>query len=344
MKNKDTEVRTQESGIEVIRWGIIGAGNISSTFATALNSMRDVKLAAVASRNLNRAEEFAKKFGIDKAYGSYEELAADPEIDVIYIGTPHPEHKENAALCIKHGKAVLCEKSFTLNEKDSLYLTTLAAEHRVFLMEAMWTKFLPVTRKVKEWLKEGRIGELRHIRASFGFYTEFNPDSRLYNPELGGGALLDVGVYPITYVIHMVDCLPEQVLSSAVIGKTGVDERNVILMKFPQGILAELSSAVSAEIGYDAEMIGDKGRIYVPRFWCAEEAMLYNSRNELEETIEFPFQVNGYVHEAEEVNRCLREGLLESKLLPLKDTLSIMRIMDGIRSEWGLKYPGESDI
>lgn len=344
MKNKDTEVRTQESGIEVIRWGIIGAGNISSTFATALNSMRDVKLAAVASRNLNRAEEFAKKFGIDKAYGSYEELAADPEIDVIYIGTPHPEHKENAALCIKHGKAVLCEKSFTLNEKDSLYLTTLAAEHRVFLMEAMWTKFLPVTRKVKEWLKEGRIGELRHIRASFGFHTEFNPDSRLYNPELGGGALLDVGVYPITYVIHMVDCLPEQVLSSAVIGKTGVDERNVILMKFPQGILAELSSAVSAEIGYDAEMIGDKGRIYVPRFWCAEEAMLYNSRNELEETIEFPFQVNGYVHEAEEVNRCLREGLLESKLLPLKDTLSIMRIMDGIRSEWGLKYPEEFDI
>ena len=344
MKNKDTEIRTQESGIEVIRWGIIGAGNISSTFATALNSMRDVKLAAVASRNLNRAEEFAKKFGIDKAYGSYEELAADPEIDVIYIGTPHPEHKENAALCIKHGKAVLCEKSFTLNEKDSLYLTTLAAEHRVFLMEAMWTKFLPVTRKVKEWLKEGRIGELRHIRASFGFYTEFNPDSRLYNPELGGGALLDVGVYPITYVIHMVDCLPEQVLSSAVIGKTGVDERNVILMKFPQGILAELSSAVSAEIGYDAEIIGDKGRIYVPRFWCAEEAMLYNSRNELEETIEFPFQVNGYVHEAEEVNRCLREGLLESTLLPLKDTLSIMRIMDGIRSEWGLKYPGESDI
>lgn len=344
MKNKDTEIRTQESGIEVIRWGIIGAGNISSTFATALNSMRDVKLAAVASRNLNRAEEFAKKFGIDKAYGSYEELAADPEIDVIYIGTPHPEHKENAALCIKHGKAVLCEKSFTLNEKDSLYLTTLAAEHRVFLMEAMWTKFLPVTRKVKEWLKEGRIGELRHIRASFGFYTEFNPDSRLYNPELGGGALLDVGVYPITYVIHMVDCLPEQVLSSAVIGKTGVDERNVILMKFPQGILAELSSAVSAEIGYDAEMIGDKGRIYVPRFWCAEEAMLYNSRNELEETIEFPFQVNGYVHEAEEVNRCLREGLLESTLLPLKDTLSIMRIMDGIRSEWGLKYPEEFDI
>ncbi len=344
MENKDSVVRIKENGKQVIRWGIIGAGNISSTFATALNSMKEVKLAAVASRDLKRAEEFAKRFDIDKAYGSYEELAADPEIDVVYIGTPHPEHKENAALCIKHGKAVLCEKSFTLNEKDSLYLVNLAAKHRVFLMEAMWTKFLPVTRRVKEWLKEERIGEIRHIKVSFGFYTEFNPESRLYNPELGGGALLDVGVYPITYVLHMVDCLPEQVLSSAVIGRTGVDERNVILMKFPKGILAELSSAVSAETGYDAEFIGDKGRIYVPRFWCAEEAMLYNSRNELEETIELPFQVNGYVYEAEEVNRCLREGLLESKLLPLKDTLGVMSIMDAMRAEWGLKYPQENDI
>ena len=326
---------------KVIRWGIFGAGNISSTFATALNSMEEVKLAAVASRDLHRAEEFANRFGIDKAYGSYEELAEDPDLDVVYIGTPHPEHRENAALCIKHGKAVLCEKSFTLNERDSQYLIELAREHKVFLMEAMWTKFLPVTRKVKDWLKEGRIGKIRHMKVSFGFYTEFNPESRLYSPELGGGALLDVGVYPITYAIHMMDSLPEQVLSSAVLGKTGVDEQNVILMKFSGGILAELSSAVSAEIGYDAEIIGDKGRIYVPRFWCAEEAMLYNSKNELEEAVEMPFPVNGYVYEAEEVNNCLQEGLKESKQLPLQDTLAIMGIMDAIRSEWGLTYPQE---
>ncbi len=329
--------------MKMIRWGIIGAGNISSTFATALNSMGDTRLVAVASRELRRAEEFANRFHIEKAYGSYEELANDPEVDVVYIGTPHPEHRENAALCMKQGKAVLCEKSFTLNSKDSLYLIELARERRVFLMEAMWTKFLPVTRRVKEWIQEGKIGKIRHLRVPFGFRSEFNPESRLYDPALGGGALLDVGVYPISYVIHMLDCLPEQVLSSAVIGKTGVDEQNVILMKFPQGILAELSSAVSAKIGFDAEIIGEKGRIYVPRFWSAEEAMRYNSNDELEETLELPFPVNGYVYEAEEVNRCLREGLIESEQLPLQDTLNIMGIMDAMRTEWGLTYPQERD-
>ena len=327
--------------MKTIRWGIIGAGRISSVFATALNSMKDTKLAAIASRDLSRAEEFAGRFHIDKAYGSYEELVRDPEVDVIYIGTPHPEHRENAALCISHGKAVLCEKSFTLNGKDSRYLVNLAKEHKVFLMEAMWTKFLPVTGKVKEWLKEERIGEIKHMKVSFGFYSEFDPSSRLYNPELGGGALLDVGVYPISYVIHLLERLPNQVLSSAVLGTTGVDEQNVILMRFDNGILADISSAVSAEIGNDAEIIGTKGRIYVPSFWCAEEAMLYNASNELVEICELPFPVNGYVYEAEEVNHCIREGCLESALLPLQDTLDIMDIMDGLRAEWGLSYPQE---
>lgn len=327
--------------MKTIRWGIIGAGRISSVFATALNSMKDTKLVAVASRDLSRAEEFAERFQIEKAYGSYEELVNDPEVDVIYIGTPHPEHKANAALCISHGKAVLCEKSFTLNGKDSRYLINLAKEHKVFLMEAMWTKFLPITKRVKEWLKEGRIGEIKHLKVPFGFQAEFDPESRLYNPELGGGALLDVGVYPITYVIHMLERLPDQILSSAVLGATGVDEQNVILMKFNNGILADISSAVSAEIGHDAEIIGTQGRIYVPSFWCAEDAMLYDTANELVETCELPFPVNGYVYEAEEVNRCIRDGLLESELLPLQDTLDIMDLMDGLRAEWGLTYPQE---
>ena len=338
--NIDRETSGQK---KTIRWGIIGTGNICSTFATALSSMKDVRLAAVASRDLSRAEAFAGRFGIDRAYGSYEELARDQELDVVYIGTPHPEHKENAALCIRHGKGVLCEKPFTLNGKDSRYLVELADNHRVFLMEALWTKLLPATRKVKEWIREGRIGEVRHMKVFFGFYSDFNPESRLYSPLLGGGALLDVGVYPISYVTYLLDRLPMRVYSSAVIGETGVDEQNAIIMKFSQGILAELSSAVCAEIGQDAEIIGSKGRIYVPRFWSAEEAMLYNSDNELVETIEEPFTVNGYVYEAEEVNRCLREGLLESKLLPLTDTLAIMDIMDRIRYEWGLIYPQEEN-
>ncbi len=327
--------------MKTIRWGIIGAGNISSTFAAALNSMEHTRLAAVASRSLTRAEEFARRFSVDKAYGSYEELAKDPEIDVIYVGTLHPEHRENAALCIRHGKAVLCEKPFTLNAEDCRELIRLAGEYRVFLMEAMWTKFLPVTSKVRQWLREGRIGEIRHFKASFGFYSEFNKDSRLYNPHLAGGALLDVGVYPISYAIHMLDRLPNQALSSAILGRTGVDEQNIIILKYENGILADLSSAISADTGNDAEIIGDKGRIFVPKFWAAEEAMLYNSSNELVETFEMPFTVNGYVYEAEEVNRCLREGRLESERLSLKDTLGIMELMDSIRADWGLVYPQE---
>jgi predicted dehydrogenase len=333
-----------EEYMKTIRWGIIGAGRISSTFATALNSMENTKLAAVASRDIARAKDFAGRFSIDKVYGSYEELAADPEIDVVYIGTPHSEHKANAALCIKSGKAVLCEKPFTLNVQESEYLISLAREKSVFLMEAMWTKFLPVTRKVKQWLKESRIGEVKHIRVSFGYYSEFDPQSRLFNPNIAGGALLDVGVYPITYVVHLLDKLPNHIMSSAIIGRSGVDEQNVIIMNYDNGILADLSSAISADTGSDAVIIGEKGKILIPKFWSAESASLYDANNNLMETYQETFAVNGYEYEAEEVNRNLRAGRLESELLPLKDTLDIIRIMDEIRGQWGLTYPQERCI
>lgn len=330
--------------MKTIRWGIIGAGRISSTFATALTSMEHTKLAAVASRDIVRAEEFAGRFHVDKAYGSYEELAADPEIDVIYIGTPHSEHKANAALCIKNSKAVLCEKPFTLNVSESEYLVKLAREYGVFLMEAMWTKFLPVTRRVKQWLLENRIGEVKHMRISFGYYSEFDPESRLFNPNIAGGALLDVGIYPISYVVHMLQRLPDLVISSAVIGRSGVDEQNVIILKYDNGILADLSSAVSADTGSEAVIIGAKGKIVIPKFWAAEEASLYDAENNLMEEYKKPFAVNGYVYEAEEVNECIREGRLESELLPLKDTLDIMKLMDEIRGQWGLTYPQERNL
>ena len=330
--------------MKTIRWGIIGAGRISATFATALNSMENTKLAAVAARDIARAKEFAGRFQIEKAYGSYEELVADPDIDVVYIGTLHPEHKANTALCIQSGKAVLCEKPFTLNVKESEYLISLAQEHRVFLMEAMWTKFLPITRKVKQWLQENKIGEVKHVRASFGVGNEFDPESRIFNPKLGGGALLDVGIYPITYAVHLLDRLPDHIISSAVIGRSGVDEQNVMILKYDNGIIVDLSSAVTVESGSDAVIFGDKGKIVIPRFWSAEEAYLYDTENNLVESCKESFAVNGYVYEAEEVNICLREGRLESDLLPLKDTLAIMRLLDEIRGQWGLIYPQERNL
>lgn len=327
--------------MKMVKWGIVGAGRISSSFATAVNSLGNAQIAAVASRNLDRAKDFANRYSINKAYGSYDELVMDPEIDVVYIGTPHTEHKENAALCIKHGKSVLCEKPFTLNYKDSSYLVNLAKEHGVFLMEAMWTKFLPVTNVVKGWLKENRIGDVRFLHISFGFQNEFDLTSRLFDPNVAGGALLDVGIYPITYVIHLMGKLPNQISSTAYLGKSGVDEMNVISMRYQEGVIADLSSAVTVNSGKDAVIIGNKGRIVVPNFWMAESAQLYDENGNLIDSCSIPHRMNGYEYEAEEVNQCIRDGKLESNVVPLQDTLDIMKIMDDLRAEWGLIYPQE---
>jgi predicted dehydrogenase len=327
--------------MKTIKWGIIGAGNISSTFATALNSMEYTELAAVASRDSDRALKFAERFRIKKAYGSYEELVKDPEIDAIYIGTPHTEHKANAALCITHGKAVLCEKPFTVNQNETQYLISLAEEHNVFLMEAMWTKFLPATFEIKKWIQEKRIGEVRTIHVMMGFKSEFDLNSRLYNPDTAGGALLDIGVYPVTYVIHMLDKLPDQVVSNVILGKSNVDEQNSIILKYKDGILANISTSIMSNPGNEAVIIGEKGKIRIPSFWMAEYAELYDAEGNLTDTISIPHKKNGYEYEAEEVNRCLREGKTESTINSLNDTLDIIKIMDFIRNEWGLKYPQE---
>lgn len=327
--------------MKTIRWGIIGAGRISSTFATALTSMENTKLVAIASRDLTRAKNFAERFHLDKAYGSYEELAMDPDIDVIYIGTPHTEHMANAALCLQHKKAVLCEKPFTVNAKDTEYLIRLAKENKVFLMEAMWTKFHPVTNQVKAWIAEGRIGKVNYMDIAFGYQSPFNMESRSYNPYLAGGALLDVGIYPITYAIHLLDKMPDEVISNAVIGRSNVDEINTIIFKYKEGILANLSSAVASNLGHDAFIVGDEGSILIPEFWHAQKAEMLDREGKLIETASIPFMINGYEYEAMEANSCLREGSLESKINPLQDTLDILKLMDDIRKDWGLVYPKE---
>lgn len=327
--------------MENIRWGIVGTGNIAASFAKALNSMEDSVLKGVASRKDKRAREFADRFKIERAYGSYEDLAKDPDIDVIYIAVPHTEHKNVARLCICNRKAVLCEKPFTINSKDTEEIINLAKEYDVFLMEAMWTRFLPANIKVKQWIMDGRIGRVLHIKASFGFRADFDPQGRLYNPSLGGGALLDVGIYPLSYTTFLLDKVPDRILSSAVMSTTGVDEQNVFVFQYNNGILADLSSAISAETGHDALIIGEKGFIKVDKFWMAQSARLYdNNYRSLEEYNE-PFKANGYEYEAAEVNRCLLKGLKTSPLNPLSETLSNMRLMDEIRSQWGLVYPGE---
>ncbi|MFV0343500.1 MAG: Gfo/Idh/MocA family protein [Anaerocolumna sp.] len=327
--------------MKTINWGIIGAGNISSKFATALKDMEGTNIRAIASRDGKKAEKFAKEFGADIAYGSYEELAKDQSIDVVYIGTPHTEHLLNTELCIKNNKAVLCEKPFTLNAKETRYLIDLAKEYKVFLMEAMWTKFLPVTNKVKEWVLEGKIGTMKRIDIGFGFNNPIDYTSRVFDYELAGGALLDMGVYPITYAIDIMGSLPVKVESYAGILENGVDEHNLTIFQFDNGALASLSSAVSVNVGKSAVFIGDKGKIVVDEFWVANKACVYDNDGDLIETFVEENRINGYEFEAYEVNKCFREGRLESDRLPLKDTLDIMNIMDDIRAKWGLKYRQE---
>lgn len=326
--------------MKTINWAIMGAGNISSTFATALNGMDNTKLLAVASRDLDRGKKFADRFHIERAYGSYEDMVKDPDIDVIYIGTPHTEHKSNAELCINNGKSVLCEKPFTINSEETKYLIDLAHEKQVFLMEAMWTKFLPVTKQLRSWIAENRIGKVKKIEVSFGFQREYDETKRLYNINLGGGALLDVGVYHITYAIHIMNQLPNQVLTTALFGANGIDIQNSVVLRFDETI-AMLSSGITANVGKDAIIIGETGKIVVPNFWMADEMNLYNNEGELVENYREEKRNNGYEFEAEEVNSCLRAGKLESDIIPLNDTLRIMEIMDSIRNEWGLKYKQE---
>lgn len=327
--------------MKTIKWGIIGAGNISSTFATSLNNMENTELAAVASRDINKGKAFAAKFNARKVYDNYEDLAKDEEIDVIYIGTPHSEHVKNAELCIKNKKAVLCEKAFTTNAMEAKYLIQLAKDNNVFLMEAMWTKFLPTTIRVKEWIKEAKIGKILNLQVNFGFRRELASTHRLLNPSLSGGSLLDVGIYPITYAIHLMDKLPIHVSSQAIIGETGVDIQSSVLFQFDNGALATLNSAICAEVGKYATIIGENGKIEVPLFWSAKEAFLYNAEGILMDSFKEETEIKGYEYEAYEVNRCLREGKLESDILPLKDTLGIIEIMDGLRKEWGITYPHE---
>lgn len=323
-----------------IRWGIIGTGYISKAFVEAMKVVEDAQLIAVASRTQERANQFAKEYGITTSYGSYEELVHDPRIDAVYIATPHSEHFANASLCIAHRKHVLCEKPMTLNQEDTKMLAELAKDANVFLMEAMWTKFLPITNHVKQWLEQDVIGTIEFMDAKFGFIAEETKESRLYNKALGGGALLDVGLYPITYALEVLGKMPNEIHAVAKFSETGVDKVNALQFEYEDGPVVTLHSSICGEIGTDAVITGTKGKIVVEDFYGAIKATRYDQTGTLVEKIELPFDANGYEYEIREVNACILQGELESSIHPMKDAEMIMGILDTIRKKWGLVYPG----
>jgi len=325
---------------EKIRWGILGTGNIAHQFARGLTVVGDAELVAVGSRTQEAADTFADEFGAQRRHASYEALASDPDVDAVYISTPHPFHKENSILCLNGGKAVLCEKPFTINVREAEDVIAVAREKRLFLMEAMWTRFTPVLVKIRELIGQGAIGEVRMINADFGFRAGFNPKSRAFAPELGGGGLLDVGVYPIS-LASMLLGEPSEIISTATLGETGVDEQSVVVMKYAGGQISISTSAVRTTTPWEAFIMGTDGMIHIPHAWWKPQSFTLRANGKPDERFDLPFTGNGYNYEAIEVGRCLRAGELESSVMPLAETLSIMRMMDTARAQWGLVYPTE---
>jgi dihydrodiol dehydrogenase / D-xylose 1-dehydrogenase (NADP) len=322
-----------------IQWGIVATGAIAAKFAEACNfeSARAGRsiLAAVASRDRKKAAEFAAKWNIARYYGSYAELFADPAIDAVYIATPHNLHAELSIAALEAGKAVLCEKPVSLDAKEFRPVIEAAKRTNRFFMEAMWMKFNPSFRKAFVWIAEGVIGEPKYLRSDFFLDSPFNPESRLYNPALGGGALLDLGIYPVTCAAVLSGGKKPAYLTAIMhTGSTGVDLYNKAHMVWDDGLIADLSSAINlqgVEELRSAVIIGDTGSIILPFFWMAEKAVLLDAQGNEVETFNAPFECNGYEYEIREVEECLIEGKTESPVQTWADSIMVMEILDDIR-------------
>ncbi|MCF6222121.1 MAG: Gfo/Idh/MocA family oxidoreductase [Flavobacteriaceae bacterium] len=326
-----------------IKWGILSTGHISNKFAKALAILPQAKLIAVASRNLSKAKAFAKEHNVIKAYASYKELAEDHEIDVVYIGTPHSFHFDDSVLCMRNGKAVLCEKAFTINADEAREMVRIAREENVFLMEAMIPRHIPLLKKVMQWIKDGKIGEVRMLKASRCARGVFAAGARHLDPSLGGGSLLDVGVYVISFASQIFGKAPIEAIGLSHIGHLGSDEQGIAILKYDKGELADLSFALRTNAVDEAYILGTEGCIKIHEvFAVPTKASLFIDNLEVE-TLEEPIIGNALNYEAEEVMRCLQKGLKESALMPLDESIEIMEVMDTIRKPWALRYPNDKE-
>ena len=323
------------------KWGILGPGTIANKFAEGLAVIPDAALYAVGSRDAGRAETFAKKHGFEKTYGSYRQLAEDPNVDIIYVATPHTQHEEAAILCLSCGKAVICEKPFAVNTAQAERMVQCARKNNVFLMEAMWTRFLPTVCKARELIKDSAIGNVRLVHADFGFRTDVKEESRLFAPAYGGGSLLDVGVYNLSFCSMVYGEQPERIETHMVKGSTGVDEETSLLCSYKGGQSALLYSAIRLNTANEAIISGENGRIEISDYWHGTKLRLINKDGTKE--FNLPFEASGYQFEALEVMRCLEEGKKESPIMPLDESLAIIKTCDRIRKSCNLRYPCDED-
>ncbi|MGW2960142.1 Gfo/Idh/MocA family protein [Streptomyces sp. NPDC001220] len=323
-----------------VRWGILATGGIAAAFAADLVDLPDAEIAAVASRSAESAEAFAERFGIGRAYGDWESLARDEDIDVVYVATPHSAHRAAAGLCLESGRNVLCEKAFTIDAREAGELVALAKEHDRFLMEAMWMYCNPLVRRLKALVADGAIGEVRTVQADFGLEGPFPPAHRLRDPALGGGALLDLGVYPVSFA-HLLLGEPDGLSARAVLSDEGVDLQTGALLSWESGALASVHCSIVGGTGTTASVTGSRGRIDVPDgFFNPERFVLHRDGHDPEEFALGPGDGprNTLRHEAREVMRALRAGERESPLVPLDGTLAVMRTLDTLRELIGVHY------
>ncbi len=331
-------------GMKRYRWGILGTGKIANRFAAALNNIAgEAEFYAAGSRNSVTGKEFAARYKAAKAYGSYEALLNDPEVDIVYIGTPGRYHHEHVLAALKAGKNVLCEKALTLNAAEAEEIIIAAREKKLFLMEAMWTRFFPVHVKIRELIAGGAIGDPRGITANFssvapGSLKEIN---RFWDLSLGASALLDLGTYGVSFASSLFGP-PEQITGVAYIGEGGFDYQNSCSLRYAGGRIASIiNSQVSFDVK-DAVIYGTEGRIEIEAPWYKPEAMVITRSDSSSERFEFPLNgFNGYEYEIREVISRLHNGEPESSIMPLDESLQIMRTLDDLRRQWGIVFPHE---
>lgn len=324
------------------KWGIIGCGRIVPKFFQALEKTCEGRVVAAASKSMRRARNLQKKLGVERIYGSYAEMLEREKLDAVYIANTHAEHYGSTKLCFDHNLPVLVEKAFTLNQAEAEELIDLAAMQNIFLQEAMWTRFNPATIKVRELIADGAIGDMRSLKASFCVKMPFSgkmlPWNRMYNPRLGGGALLDLGVYPLAYAQMVFGQKPSRISGSANMSWTGIDKTSEYHLDYGDGRRADLVTSFVEQRPREAVITGTKGIIKVPNFHGADRFVLTRP-GRAPETIQC--EAAGFEHEIRELHRCVREGLIESPRMTHAESLDIMRTADALRALWGMKFPGE---
>lgn len=318
---------------------IIGAGSIATSMANTMKGMADVNRYAIASRDYGKAEQFAEEYGFLKAYGSYEELVKDDSVDLIYIATPHSHHFEHAKLCIDHKKAVLCEKAFMANAKQAEEILGYAKEKGVFITEAIWTRYMPMLTTIREVLASGVIGEPKVLTANLGYMIHQVP--RMTDPNLAGGALLDVGVYTLNFAAMVFGSDIDKVTSTCTYTETGVDAQNSITITYKDGRMAVLNSTMDAMSDRKGIIYGSKGYAVIENINNFESMKVYNPQYKEIASYGRPEQITGYEYEVEASIKAIGNGELECREMPHKETIRIMTMMDGLRNDWGIKYPFE---